>query len=214
LAGATLSAALRAWGTKRAMVALATIVGTTGVIEKLGSETGRPFGRYRYTGALQPSLTGVPALVPLAWFAMALPARETAHAALGRRSSPMARIVCGSLALTAWDLFLDPQMVAEGYWRWERPGSYRGIPAVNYAGWFLTGLGLMAALELAVPPRAAAGPEPLSGLYAWMGAMETLGFGVFSRDRTAAAAGGLGMLPIAAVALGRSWRARSAATRG
>ena len=79
---------------------------------------GFPFGRYGYTGALRPQVAGVPAIVPLAWFAMALPAREAAHAALGPRSNPATRIVLGAAALTAWDLFLDPQMVGEGYWGW------------------------------------------------------------------------------------------------
>jgi uncharacterized membrane protein len=94
----------------------------------------------------------VPAIVPLAWFALGLPARETAHAALGERSTPAARIVLGSAALTAWDLFLDPQMVGEGYWAWAKRGAYRGIPLTNYVGWFVTGLGVMALLEAVLPP--------------------------------------------------------------
>ena len=35
-------------------------------------------------------------------------------------------VVLGAAALTAWDLFLDPQMTTEGYWRWARRGRYRG----------------------------------------------------------------------------------------
>ena len=58
----------------------------------------------------------------------------------------------GAVALTAWDLFLDPQMTAERYWRWERPGSYRGIPLSNYAGWLVTSAGMMVALERLLPP--------------------------------------------------------------
>jgi hypothetical protein len=43
-----------------------------------------------------------------------------------------ARIVARvAAALTAWDLFLDPQMVGEGYWTWERRGRYRDIPLSN-----------------------------------------------------------------------------------
>ena len=84
-------------------------------------------------GALRPTAAGVPALVPAAWFAMALPAREVGpRGARRRRSSPGRRVLLGAAALTAWDLFLDPQMVAEGYWRWHRPGRYRGIPLTNY----------------------------------------------------------------------------------
>ena len=61
------------------------------------------------------------------------PARRT----LGDAGS---RCSLGAAALTAWDLFLDPQMVGEGYWCGRR-GLYRGIPLTNFAGWFVTGVG-------------------------------------------------------------------------
>ena len=160
LAVATTVATGRRWGARRATLALSTVAALTTSIEKLGSTTGFPFGRYRYSGALRPTVAGVPALVPLAWFAMALPARETAHAALGRHSSPVTRVLAGSIALAAWDLFLDPQMVAEGYWRWDRPGRYRGIPATNFLGWLATGVGLMALLEVIAPPASEPASEP------------------------------------------------------
>ena len=93
----------------------------------------------------------MPAIVPLAWFAMAVPAREAAHAALGHGPGRRHAWSSAPAALTAWDLFLDPQMVGEGYWRWARPGAYRGIPLGNYVGWFVTGLGVMAIIERALP---------------------------------------------------------------
>jgi putative membrane protein len=177
------------------------------VVEKLGTSTGVPFGRYRYTGALRPSVAGVPVLVPLAWHAMALPAREAAHAALGRRSTARARIAAGSAALVAWDLFLDPQMVGEGYWEWARRGRYRGIPISNLLGWFLTGAGLMAALERLAPIPSGPGAvdRALVAEYSWMAMMETLGFVWFFRDRVVAAVGGAAMLPVAALAARRAW---------
>jgi putative membrane protein len=39
----------------------------------------------------------------------------------------------------AWDLFLDPQMVGWGFWRWPGGGAYLGIPLSNFAGWFAAG---------------------------------------------------------------------------
>jgi hypothetical protein len=69
--------------------------GRTTIVERVGTATGVPFGRYGYTSALQPQVAHVPAIVPLAWFALGLPARETAHAALGERSTPVRRIVSG-----------------------------------------------------------------------------------------------------------------------
>ncbi|MFK8022819.1 MAG: carotenoid biosynthesis protein, partial [Ilumatobacter sp.] len=181
--------------------------------ERSGTRTGLPFGHYGYTGGRRPQVAHVPVIVPLAWFGMGLPSREAAHAALGERSSPAARITLGSAAMTAWDLFLDPQMVGEGYWTWVRRGVYRGIPLSNYAGWLLTGFGIMAVFEFVLrvdtPLRArvqrtdehAPGPDVrLVGQYGYMSVMQTLGFARYFRDPVVAAVGGAAMLPIAAAA--------------
>ena len=198
LAGSTFGATRRRWGLPRAVAAGLGVGAGTTVVEHVGTTYGAPFGRYAYTGLLRPTVRGVPAIVPLAWFAMALPARETAHAALGTRSTRSRRVVAGALCLTAWDLFLDPQMVGEGYWRWARRGRYRGIPLSNFVGWFVTGLVVMTALEVLLPPGE---PDPaLVGEYGWMAVMQTLGFAVFFGDPVVAAVGGAAMLPPAAVA--------------
>ncbi|MEO6654213.1 MAG: carotenoid biosynthesis protein, partial [Ilumatobacteraceae bacterium] len=188
------------WG-RRAIVAAVAVSSATAAIEAVGVRTGRPFGRYRYTRTLRPQLLGVPIVVPLAWTAMAMPARETAHAALGEHSTPVRRVVTGAAALTAWDLFLDPQMVGEGFWQWQRPGRYRGIPLANFAGWFATTLVAMAILEILVPPDAPA--ADLVAQYATMGVMETAAFATFLHDARVAATGGAAMLPVAAVAVYR-----------
>lgn len=183
------------WGPRRAGASAVALIAFGWVVESIGTRTGRPFGRYAYTGRLRPTLGGVPVLVPLAWFAMAAPAREAAHGALGQRSSRASRLVGGAAAMVAWDLFLDPQMVAEGYWRWERAGRYRGIPLSNFAGWLATAAVAMAVLEVTVPPGR--GPEPgLVAEYTGVAVMETLGFAAFFRDRVVAVAGGATMLPI------------------
>jgi putative membrane protein len=207
LAAATGTAAARRWGPRRAVAAFATVAAAGALVEKLGTSTGRPFGRYRYTGALRPIIAGIPVLVPLAWHAMALPSREAAHAALGERSTAPARIAVGSAALMAWDLFLDPQMVGEGYWEWARRGRYRGIPFSNQVGWLVTGFGLMAGLErlVPVPPRPGDADPVLVAVYAGMALMETLGFALFFRDRVVAVAGGAAMLPVAVLATRRVW---------
>jgi putative membrane protein len=204
----TTANAVRRWGVPRAGTAAVTTAVATTLVERIGTSTGFPFGHYGYTGALRPRVAHVPAIVPLAWFALGLPARETAHAALGDRSTVATRIAVGSAALTAWDLFLDPQMVGEGYWVWARRGAYRGIPLSNFLGWFVTGLGVMAMLEAALPPAAESSDADgaLVGEYAYMGVMETIGFARYFRDPVVAVVGGLGMLPLAATALVRKLR--------
>jgi uncharacterized membrane protein len=164
-------------------------------VERFGTSTGKLFGEYRYSPILKPQIAGVPAIVPLAWFAMAVPARETA-VALNRRW----RIPLGAALLTAWDLFLDPQMVGEGYWTWTRKGRYRGIPLSNYAGWLVTSLGVMAMLETTLPADDTA-DAALVGEYSWMAVMQTLGFAAFFNDPLVAAVGGSAMLPPAIAAL-------------
>jgi uncharacterized membrane protein len=203
---ATTANATRRWGGGRAGAAATVTAVATTAVERVGTRTGLPFGSYSYTDALQPQVAGVPAIVPLAWFAMGLPARETAHAALAERSRPVSRVVLGAAALTAWDLFLDPQMVGEGYWAWARRGIYRGIPLGNFAGWFVTSLGVMTALEVLLPPAthvdgSAEADSVLVGEYAFMGLMETIGFARYFRDPVVAAVGGLAMLPVAAAAV-------------
>lgn len=212
LAATTLAASARAWGSRPAVSALGAVAAATLAAEQVGSRTGVPFGRYGYTDRLRPQVAGVPVVVPAAWFAMAVPARQTAHVLLGPgRSTPARRAVAGAALLTAWDLFLDPQMTAEGYWTWASRGRYRGIPAVNYAGWFVTGLGVMALLERLLPlddaeATPAGADRELVGLYAWMAVMSALGFAAFFRDPLVAAVGGAAMVPPAVVAVRKALR--------
>lgn len=210
LATTTTAAVARRFAWPRALAGAAGVAGLTTVIEGVGTATGRPFGRYRYTGALRPQVAGVPVLVPLAWWAMSVPARDAARAALGGAETRGRRIVLGAAALTAWDLFLDPQMVGEGYWRWASAGRYRGIPATNYLGWFLTSIAVMGVLELAVPVEDERPSDDLVAVYGTMTAMETVGFAAFFRDRVVALVGGAAMAPIAVAAVTGALRARRA----
>jgi len=116
--------------------------------ELAGTTVGLPFGPYRYTDGLGVKWFGhVPVLIPLSWFLMALPS----YAIAGRRfpRSLAARVLAGSLVLLSWDLALDPAMsLVTQYWVWGVRGPYFGMPLLNLAGWYVTGLGLMAALTV------------------------------------------------------------------
>ena len=190
-----------AWGSKRALVAAVAVVGFTWLLEVVGSNTGIPFGSYDYSTLLRPQLAGVPLVVPFAWLAMAVPAREVARV-LGFRLV-WQRVLVGSIALTAWDVFLDPQMVAEGYWRWAADGWYRGIPLTNYVGWLIGGAVVMSILEIVLPHRDNALNVTPVLHYAVVGVMETVAFTFFFDDLVVAAAGAIAMLPLSALALAR-----------
>jgi uncharacterized membrane protein len=146
---------------------LSTGVGVGGLVavvavpfEALGLATGFPYGEYRYSDTLGPTLLGVPFLVPLAWLMMAWPSWVLA-ARLAPRSRP-ARVLVAAYVFAAWDVVLDPQMVQAGYWRWAHPSpglpGIGTVPLTNLAGWLLAGLVLMALLDLLVQRTARPGP--------------------------------------------------------
>jgi uncharacterized membrane protein len=178
--------------TAAALIATATLGGFA--VEAVGVATGFPFGTYDYAGRLGPKLLGVPLIIPLAWTWMAWPAWL---AALRLTSSRAARIALAACGLAAWDLFLDPQMVAEGYWTWRDPTpalpGVPGVPIGNYLGWLGFALVLMAALS-AVAGRGAATPapgdRPLLALWFWTYASSVLAAAVFLRLPASAAWGG------------------------
>lgn len=143
--GATISALSLTWTTRRILITIATIFIFTWSIELLGVTRGIPFGKYSYTHELQPQVGGVPLLIPLAWIMMLAPAWGTTHAILRNAHSRLGRwywlifAFTSGAVFTAWDLYLDPQMVARGLWAWDNPGllNFFGIPWSNYLGWWL-----------------------------------------------------------------------------
>ncbi len=173
-------------------------------VEAIGTATGFPFGAYRYGERLGPMLLDVPLLIPLAWCMAAYPMLLLARR-LARGRAVVALI--GAWTITAWDLFLDPQMVGEGHWAFDDPtpalpGS-PGIPLTNYAGWFATGLLIFWVLDHL--PRAAADDRLPSVLMLWMYASNVMAAAVFfGRPAVAlwgAVAMGLTVVPWARLAI-------------
>ncbi|MDQ3248518.1 MAG: carotenoid biosynthesis protein, partial [Chloroflexota bacterium] len=126
-----------AWGAKRTLAMTSIVLPAAWLVERIGSSTGLPFGAYHYTALLQPQLGQVPLIIPLAWLMMLPPAWAVA-AVITRARSRFWFILTSALAFTAWDFFLDPQMVGWGYWVWEQRGGYFGIPWTNFAGWVIS----------------------------------------------------------------------------
>jgi putative membrane protein len=184
---------------RRAGVALLTV--TTGgglAVEALGLATGFPFGPYAYSDALGPKLLGVPVVVPMAWTWMAWPAwLAAAHLV---RATP-AKVGLAALGLAGWDLFLDPQMVAAGYWHWTAPGAATlpgvpDVPAGNYLAWLGVALVMMTALAAVGGPRlgpAATVDTPLLAFFLWTYYSGVLAHAVFLGLPGSAVWGGLGL---------------------
>ena len=198
-AATTTALAAAVWGWPRALGAAAVVVAGTTLLERVGTATGWPFGEYRYTGALSPTVAGVPLAVVLAWWAMAVPAREVAARLVG---PGWRRVALGAVALTAWDVLLDPQMVDDGNWVWEDGGPWRGVPLSNYAGWLVASAVVMVVLDRLLPRPGRS--VWLVALYGWWAVMSAVGFVFFFGDPLVGVVGGLCMLPLAGLALVRS----------
>jgi uncharacterized membrane protein len=113
------------------------------LFECVGVATGLVYGPYHYTDQLGPKFLGlVPLLIPVAWFMMTYPSYVIANRLVPMfKSIQVWRIMVaalGALIMTAWDLAMDPMMVAGGHWVWEQPGAYFGVSLQNYWGWWLT----------------------------------------------------------------------------
>jgi uncharacterized membrane protein len=162
------------WGPGAGAVVLLVVAGGLGLAaETLGVHTGFPFGDYHYSGGLGAQLAEVPIVVPLAWTMLAYPCLLLGRRLSGtvsravvrlrpngghfRLVSPVITILLGGLGLAGWDLFLDPQMVAQGNWSWAHPSpalpGVPGVPLTNYAGWLLVSMVIIAALDRALPDR-------------------------------------------------------------
>ena len=130
-------------GWKRMLLLLVLTFAISLSFECVGVATGKVYGPYHYTDKLGPKFLGlVPLLIPVAWFMMTYPSYVIANKVVpALKSTWRRRLVVagvGALVMTAWDLVMDPMMVAGGHWVWEEPGAYFGIPIQNYLGWWLT----------------------------------------------------------------------------
>ena len=122
---------------------MALVFGVSLLFESVGVATGLIYGPYHYTAALGPKFLGlVPYLIPVAWFMMSYPSFIIADRLVPSKWKRWQRILIvaavGGLVMTAWDLIMDPIMVAGGNWFWDTNGAYFGIPLQNFWGWWLT----------------------------------------------------------------------------
>ncbi|WP_208430709.1 MULTISPECIES: carotenoid biosynthesis protein [Aeromicrobium] len=182
---------------------LLVVAGGGGLVaEAVGVHTGVPFGSYDYTGTLGPEVLGVPAVVPLAWLMMAYPALVAARRLAGPRRL-LVPLIAG-WALTTWDVFLDPQMVDAGHWRWDDPTpslpGVEDIPLTNFAGWLVVAVLMCAALDRVVARRPGETTDrdllPLT-VFLWTYASSVLAHAAFFGRPPVALVGGLLMGTVA-----------------
>ncbi|MFB7090496.1 carotenoid biosynthesis protein [Streptomyces sp. NPDC056296] len=211
----------------RGPLALFLVAGLGGLaVEAVGVRTGYPFGAYRYTDSLGPSVVSVPVVVPLAWMMMAWPALEagrllaTRSWRAGSRLARVSTAVIGGWALASWDVFLDPQMVDAGHWSWSDPSpglpGVEGVPLTNFIGWVAVSVVMIAVLDAVtghpVDPVAGVGRAggPAVVLYLWTYASSVMANLVFFGRPQVALVGGV-LMGLVAVPL--AWHVAAAARR-
>lgn len=194
LAGILHASARLGWRTALAIFAAAFSISLAA--ELLGTTTGYPFGPYAYTTQLGHLIGGrVPFNIPTSWFFMLYASLAIGGRLLPARDDARTRwrwAATAALILTAWDVSMDPAMVATTHWRWHLPDLtgaatvrrialsdlFYGMPLTNWLGWLLTGFVVARVLVAIVPPtqwvaRVSPSRLPLA-LYAVNGAFPIL----------------------------------------
>ena len=186
-----------------AVLSAVTVVGGFAV-EVVGVHTGVPFGRYEYGDTLGAKLLGVPLVIAFAWPMLAWPAAVAARRLC--RTFPV-RVVVGAWALAAWDVFLDPQMVAAGHWTWADPTPHlpgvSNVPLSDFGGWLLVSLAISYALQSVLLRLPDADDRWPLAFYVWTWASSVLALAAFLALPAAALWGGLAM-GVVAVPLART----------
>ncbi|MDP2875272.1 MAG: carotenoid biosynthesis protein, partial [Holophaga sp.] len=121
-------------GWKRALSFFCLTLVISFVMEYLGAKTGRIFGAYYYTEALNPKILGtVPVVIPFAYFMVLYPSRMIADLMVWGKAVGVTKgmgwslltATLAGLVMTAWDLTMDPVMVRQvEAWVWTEPGPW------------------------------------------------------------------------------------------
>ncbi len=125
------------WLGRRRGLLLITLLGIYALLfETIAVKTGLPYGSFSYGGLLGPKLfNAVPATVLIAWTPLVL-----GTLALLQTIKPLwKQALVATLMLVVIDMVLDPAAVHVGFWSWDTPGIYYGVPPINFFGWVLSG---------------------------------------------------------------------------
>lgn len=138
-------AVVHAEGRGRGIILLACLGLYALAVESSALATGFPYGDFTYTEVLGNKVFGLTpwtvafAYPPLLLLSYIVARRFTGDRFQGWRRYGMIAALTALLTV-ACDLVLDPAAVRLGFWYWDQPGHYYGVPFVNFAGWALSGL--------------------------------------------------------------------------
>jgi uncharacterized membrane protein len=125
---------------------------------------------------VQPQIRGVPLAIALGWYNVGYGTLEMMNATINNSADPQGRkslalAPATALAATNLDLLLDPFGLELGLWEWSEDGPYasevkgpngkRGVPLLNFAGWFALTTGVTLGYQrLQIGGNVADAPDP------------------------------------------------------
>ncbi len=98
--------------------------------EWLGTSKGYLFGSYCYGNNLGSSISGVPWVIGLNWWILAMGASSIVSYF---RMKPLLSVICGALLMTILDAIMEPIAIRSDFWHWKN-GE---IPFYNFICWFI-----------------------------------------------------------------------------
>ena len=129
-------------GTLKGLIIYVTIAIVAILVENLAIITGFPYGHFSYGEALGWKIFHVPATLILTYPPLVIGTGYIANKISERYGihKKIQKILIATFALVALDLVLDPGATLLGFWTWNNPGIYYGVPWINFGGWILTGI--------------------------------------------------------------------------
>ena len=120
-------------------------LGIGAISESLSLRTGFPFGHYYFTNLMGPKVLQVPILLVLAYLGIGYCSWVLSLLILGYRNKPLtgagviALPLLAGFMMLAWDLSMEAVWsTLDRAWIWRDGGSFYGVPASNFLGWYLT----------------------------------------------------------------------------
>lgn len=116
------------------------------VLENFAIVTGFPYGHFQYGSLIGARIGEVPWTVGFAWTPILFGAYALSNT-LFPKAGYLAKSLITATLMTLFDLVLDPGSVALGFWHWQNPVGFYGVPWSNFAGWMLSSLIAVSILE-------------------------------------------------------------------